>query len=89
MSADTAGPFFFERNAGWKQWAVGTGIFIFLKMEESQTGRGCHMKGNALSLVFALIQLFGGASAASADNANLIVGDHNTVVFVDVTREFE
>lgn len=47
------------------------------------------MKGNALSLVFALIQLFGGASAASADNANLIVGDHNTVVFVDVTREFE
>ena len=47
------------------------------------------MRSKLLTCALAFILLFGGASVAGADNANLVVGDNNTVVFIDVGKEWQ
>ena len=42
-----------------------------------------------LSFAFALILLFGCVPAVHAENVSQIIGDNNTVVFVDVTKEYD
>jgi len=48
------------------------------------------MRSKLLALVLAFVLLFGGASAVgAAGNTNLIVGDNNSVIFIDVGKEWQ